>query len=200
MKTPLYIFAFFASIGVSTIAYGTCYPNKGGFDGSPDVVRVLKHNWSALHSIGITKELKGGHGPGVCNSMFRKASRVPWAQPIGENIRCVTFDDFGIGSYDSTKSNYCKHQSYVLVLHEESSDVWRVYGIDQGYEWTKKGLIAEFNKSGKQVPISSGSVPTTGATQRGATDNTSAPLPPAESQVEGVVKKGLGDLLKGFGR
>ncbi len=203
----------------STLVSAACYPNRGDFDGSPDGVRVIKSNWSALGSIGFTKELKAVGSPRSCGikgrgivSFQAPGSRQLFdrADQISETQRCLNVDDYGAGSFDSTKSNYCKTERYTLVLHEESPNVWLVYNRG-GDGRATVGLVAEFDKSGRRVPVQRtqyGTSPQSASSQRGNQTDNPAPSSPITNPnpnsnpnpVDDLVKQGIGGLLKGLGR
>ena len=114
-------------------------------------------------------------------------------------------------SSPSTSATYKVRISSPGLADGLTSQVWK----RDGGGWK---LWVEFHQTNHQINLKSASADakkyaaTRGATQQNVTQNgatqqdatstvdTSAPAPSAESQVEDVVKKGIGNLFKGFGR
>lgn len=180
------------------MTYAQCYPNKGGFEGSLDSVRLLDTNWSNLKGVGLTKELKAEYGGvQVCRSLSsnRWADSLPGFKQLNTTYRCLKFDDYGVGSYDSTKSSFCKHKSYISVLHLESSRIWRLYSTG-GFAGAPVGLIAEFDQKGNRLSAGSGSDSGSGsATPSGGTTSQAASGASPTAQVE-AIQNAIGKLFK----
>lgn len=174
------------------MAHAQCYPNKGGFDGTPDSVRLLNTSWSILEGVGLTKELKAQHGGvQVCRDLSsnRGAASLPGFTQLNAAYRCLRFDDYGVGSYDSTKSSFCKHKSYISVLHLESANIWRLYSTG-GFAGAPVGLITEFDQKGNRLSAGSGS-----AAPWGETTAQAASGAPPTAQVE-AIQNAIGKLFK----
>ena len=134
----------------------SCSAITGDEPGSPTGDRIRKANAAVFSELGLTKVLTRFNDPGKC-----------WDLPeLNENFElrefkktdlCLRFEDYGVGSFDPLKHNYCQHNLYILQLHDESPAVRRV--IKYVYTDTKGetiiDVIGEFDEKGNKVSGSS---------------------------------------------
>ena len=176
MKQTALVVTILASMIPSITAFAQCSPNKRDFGGSD----VLKTNWTALSSLGLTRELHPSGSPKACErlSLFKSEPPQGLKGQASKTQRCLTFADYGVGSFDPVHSNHCKHNTYIAILFEETPTVWKVFDITM----RPHSLAGEFDKNGRSVKSASDA----------PTATTSQPDPPPTGSVERSVK----DLLK----
>lgn len=186
----------------------------GQYD-TPTGTRIRGENASVLNQLRITKYVERFSDPIKCWNMSVLSTgygEVNGARSHGfkdfnltGSELCLEIKDYGVGSFDPLKRDYCKHNSYVLQLHDESPRIFRVYKYStKGKDKLNIEIVGEFSKSGEKV-LPTLNVPGTAASQSPEQSPTlqvpGLPNTTSDSnQVGDLVKRGLGDFLKGIGK
>lgn len=129
----------------------SCRPITDHERGSPTGERIRATNAALLSAAGLTRILTSFRDPMKC---WNIGVMSPNAKRFGLTAKdlCVMFDDFGVGSFDPLKHDYCMHQSYVLQLHDESAAAFRLYRYKgTGRRESIFELVGEFDRSGHKV-------------------------------------------------
>lgn len=126
---------------------------------------------------------------------------------VTSNHTCIDVEsDKGFKSYEK---GYGEKRYFKIVLYRDTPKVWRVYEfISRRKVDLVVSILAEFDIHGKRIAATTSESsrqaeqsPPESTNRKGLieqrTDDASPP-PSAESQVENVVQKGIGNLLKGF--
>ena len=131
----------------------SCSAITGDERGSPTGDRIRKANAAVFSELGLTKVLTRFEDPGRCWDRGEISGKFKFKK----TDLCLRFEDYGVGSFDPLKHNYCQHNLYILQLHDESPAVRRV--IKYVYTDTKGetiiDVIGEFDEKGNKVSGSS---------------------------------------------
>lgn len=186
---------------------------------TPTGKRIRAANSALLRSAGMTKTLTTFGDPQKCwdlspfhASKYNGVSRTLTDYHFTESQLCLLVADYGIGSFDPLSHKYCKHNSYILQLHDESPNVLRIYKYTPlDHREVNMEVVGDYNKNGKKSSNSSNKidpsmtdptqVPAQSTGEKSTTQAPTAPnIPNSTDQVGDIVKKGVGDLIKGIGK
>ena len=156
----------------------SCSAITGDEPGSPTGDRIRKANAAVFSELGLTKVLTRFNDPGKCWDLPELNKNFELRE-FKKTDLCLRFEDYGVGSFDPLKHNYCQHNLYVLQLHDESPAVRRVFKIVGGRGAYRIDVIGEFDEKGNKVSGSSGAMDTASDEQKTGQPTAESPSAPA---------------------
>ena len=181
----------------------SCHAITGNEHLKPPQDQIRARNAAAFKAAGMTKILSFTNLGKCWNfTQFNNAIGGGFKRfGLTKSDNCIHIEDYGIGSFDVLKSNYCEKNSYILQLYDESVVAWRLYDVSK-----KAGgrpnprLVAEFDKSGKKIAITIDlpevGIPSKGNNSAGMGQDSS--IPTSNVGTQDAVKNAAGNALKGL--